>query len=222
MVHNVGDKVSLELFCGTKSFSKVAASNGFDTFTIDIDPKFNPDQCADIQELRVEDIPFDYRNPMIVWASIPCTTFSICSQWKHWEKRGAVYYPKTDEARNGVRLALKTLQLIKDFQPKYWFIENPCGMLRKMPFMVGVGKRRTVTYCRYGDIIRKPTDIWTNCHQWQPRPICRNGSPCHIPSPRKPNGQGSNRGVRNSRAGPVERSVVPVELCLEIIKAVSV
>lgn len=53
------------------------------------------------------------------------------------------------------------LEMIKELQPKYWFIENPRGGLRKMRFMQGL-PRYTVTYCQYGDTRMKPTDIFTN------------------------------------------------------------
>jgi hypothetical protein len=218
----LGERTSLELFCGTKSFSKAAAELGFQTFTVDIDPQHDPDLCADVLALTVKELPPAFQRPRVVWASIPCTVFSICSQWKHWEKRGAVYYPRTEEAREGVKIARRTLDLLAELAPTYWFIENPRGMLRKMPFMAGLGKRRTVTYCRYGDTVRKPTDIWTNCYRWHPLPMCANGSSCHIQSPRKRNGQGSNRGIRDSKADPVERSVVPAALCEEIVKACEV
>ena len=33
---------SLDLFCGTKSFSKIASAKGYETHTLDILEKFNP------------------------------------------------------------------------------------------------------------------------------------------------------------------------------------
>ena len=52
------------------------------------------------------------------------------------------------------------LKLIEELQPKYYFIENPRGGMRKMEWMKGL-PRYTVTYCEYGDNRMKPTDIWT-------------------------------------------------------------
>ncbi len=46
---------TVELFCGTKSFSKVAKTKGMSTFTIDNDPQHNPDLCVSI--LDIEEIP---------------------------------------------------------------------------------------------------------------------------------------------------------------------
>ena len=55
----------------------------------------------------------------------------------------------------------KVLKIIEQRKPTWFFIENPRGLLRKMPFMRDL-MRHTVTYCQYGDTRMKPTDIWTN------------------------------------------------------------
>ena len=71
--------------------------------------------------------------------------------------------------------------------------------------------RYTVTYCQYGEERMKPTDIWTNHPNPQFKPPCKNGSPCHKPSPR-----GSQQGitaVRNKR----ERARIPKALCEHIV-----
>ena len=39
---------TIELFCGTKSFSKVAKEEGHTTFTYDNNPEFKPDVCMDL------------------------------------------------------------------------------------------------------------------------------------------------------------------------------
>jgi hypothetical protein len=106
----------------------------------------------------------------------------------------------------------KTIEVIEYFQPEYWFIENPRGVLRKMPFMERF-KRNTVTYCQYGDERMKPTDIWTNSDKWIPRKMCKNGDPCHVAAPR-----GSRTGTQG-RSNAYERSKIPDQLCLEILKS---
>ena len=65
----------LDLFTGTGSIANVARDLGFEVVSLDIDPKCNPDICADITE-------FDYQSQFepgsfdIIWASPPCQTFS--------------------------------------------------------------------------------------------------------------------------------------------------
>ena len=110
----------------------------------------------------------------------------------------------------------KTLEIIEHFKPKYWFIENPRGMLRKQDFMKDTiskmgGVRNTVTYCQYGDYRMKPTDIWTNCTSWTPKPMCKRGMPCHQASPR-----GSKSGVMRE-SNSYQRSKIPHQLCMDIL-----
>jgi hypothetical protein len=75
------------------------------------------------------------------------------------------------------------LALINELNPRYWFIENPRGGMRKMNFMQEL-PRYTITYCQYGDKRMKPTDIWTNHPAPGFKPPCKNGAPCHEPAPR--------------------------------------
>ncbi len=110
----------------------------------------------------------------------------------------------------------KTIQIVKyylEINPELvFFIENPRGMLRKMPFMQEF-TRHTVWYCQYGDKRAKPTDIWTNSKTWIPKPVCHNGNlNCHHePAPR-----GSKTGTQGLK-GAHERSKIPEQLCEEII-----
>lgn len=195
----------LELFSGTESFSKVARERGHKYFTVDNDKQHNPDLCKDIMDLNIKDIPF---KPDVIWASPPCTCFSVASISSSWIGN---YCPKRVETALGMAYILKTLEIIKKLKPKFWFIENPRGVLRKMAFMEKF-ERKTVTYCQYGDKRMKPTDIWTNCKEWKPKPMCKNGDNCHISAPR-----GFKTGTQGLK-GSIERSVVPKELCEEIIK----
>ena len=96
-----------------------------------------------------------------------------------------------------------------------FFIENPRGMPRKMTFMKEF-KRQTIWYCQYGDDRAKPTDIWTNSTDWIPRPQCKNGNPnCH--HQRAP--RGSKTGTQG-RKGSYERSIIPQDLCIEILNSI--
>jgi hypothetical protein len=193
----------LELFCGTKSVSKVFVRGGAEALTVDFDEQFNPDICADILTLDFKD-RFD-----VVWASPPCTTFSVASIGRHW----ALGNP-SDEAVIGNKILAKTLEIINLTRPKYWFIENPRGMMRTLPIMANLQKR-TVTYCQYGDKRMKPTDIWTNCQHWNPKKACNNGDKCHESAPR-----GARTGTQGLN-GAKDRAVIPEALCEEIFNAVN-
>ena len=197
----------LELFAGSRSFSKVAEEMGMETFTSDFNSFDKIDYVVDILNFNINLIPF---KPDIIWASPPCTTFSIASCYHHWNKDKT---PKTKECKKGIDIVKKTLEIINILKPKYWYIENPRGLLRKMEFMQNVGIRNTVTYCQYGDNRMKPTDIWTNNKNWKPRKMCKNGMPCHESAPR-----GSRTGTQGLK-GNYERSIVPYELCKEILES---
>ena len=129
----------------------------------------------------------------------------------HWGGGIRAYEPKTEAARLSQELVAYTLKLIKELNPtKGWLMENPRGMLRKLPVVSGV-PRITVTYCRYGDSRMKPTDLWGVVPGWIPREMCKNGMPCHEPAPR-----GSKTGTQGLK-GAKERSRVPYELGKEIL-----
>jgi len=205
----------LELFSGTESFSKVAREKGYQTFTIDNDISFHPNLCVDILALDSNLIKVDtsWDNIDIIWASPPCTCFSVASISTHWKGGFRKYIPKTNEAEISLELIKKTLNLIDELSPTFWYIENPIGMLRKMPMMKRLPRRVSVTYCQYGDNRMKPTDIWTNNLSWIPRPKCKNGSPCHESAPR--GSKTGTQGLNNAK----ERAKIPKELCLEILKS---
>ncbi len=199
----------LELYAGSRSIGKVGEKLGFEVFSSDVNNFEGINYVVDILEFDYDKVPFQ---PDVIWASPPCTGFSVAALGYHWTGGKGAYIPRTDTAKLGIELVKKTLEIINHYQPKYWFIENPRGVLRKMEFMQSL-KRHTVTYCQYGDERMKPTDIWTNSDVWVPRPMCKNGDTCHVAAPR-----GSKTGTQG-RSNAYERSKIPEELCFEIIKS---
>ena len=199
----------LELFAGSRSVGKVADQLGWEVFSSDFEAFEGIDYQIDILKFDVSKVPF---KPDIIWASPPCTGFSVAAIGRNWEKTETDAIPKTDTARLGIELVKKTIEIIEHFKPQYFFIENPRGMLRKLE-IVQRFKRQGVTYCQYGDDRMKPTDIWTNSDKWIPRPMCKNGDSCHISAPR-----GSSTGTQGL-ANAYERSKIPEQLCLEILQS---
>ncbi len=201
----------LELFAGSRSIGKVAESLGMDVFSVDWEPFDGINLITDIEYLTKDQIPFI---PDIVWCSPDCSSYSVVAIRTH---RDGIK-PKTEYAEKCDRVNQHFIQLIKEWlviNPNMvFFIENPRGMLRKMPFMQEF-KRHTCWYCVYGDERAKPTDVWTNSQTWTPRPECHNGNKnCHHQSAPR----GSNAG-NQGRKGKVNRSKIPYELCLEILKS---
>ena len=197
----ISKKRVLDLFCGTKSIANVFQSARWETITVDNDPQFSPDIVIDVLKLDPSVLgTFD-----VIWASPPCTAFSVASIGRHW-KKGL----PSDEAILGGALLGKTLELINILRPTLWFIENPRGMMRTLPIMASL-PFHTVTYCQYGDTRMKPTDIWTNASLWVPRPACKNGDSCHVAAPR-----GARTGTQGLK-GAKERARVPDDFCKEIL-----
>jgi hypothetical protein len=199
----------LELFAGSRSIGKEAEKLNFNVFSSDINNFDKIDYVVNILEFDYTKVPF---NPDVIWASPPCTGFSVAALGHHWTGGKNAYIPKTDTAKLGIELAKKTIEIINYYNPKYFFIENPRGLLRKMNFMDNF-IRNTVTYCQYGDNRMKPTDIWTNSNIWTPRKPCKNGDSCHISAPR-----GSRTGTQGLK-GAYERSKIPELLCKEILQS---
>ena len=197
----------LELFAGSCSFSNVAKEFGYKTFTTDIKQFGKIDYVTDIFDFNYNNLPF---NPDIIWASPPCTYFSVGSIGKHWNKD---HTPKSKEALIGLAIVEKTIEIINHLKPKYFIIENPRGKLRKLD-VLSKYNRDTVTYCQYGDNRMKPTDLWHNLDKWNPKPLCKNGMPCHESAPR--GSKTGTQGLKNS----YEKSKVPYELCKEILKTI--
>ena len=195
----------LDLFAGLGGWSRPAIARGDDVVTVDFDERFGTTIVADVLTLSADELGGPYS---LVVASPPCEAFSTLAFGFHWFP-GRV--PKTEKAATSIELVRKTIELVRELDPPFWIIENPVGMLRKLPVVGGL-ERRTVTYCRFGEPFRKPTDLWGG---FPPSldlpPVCRaygplvdvdgipyasdaDGRPCHISAPR-----GSTTGIQGDR-----------------------
>ena len=204
--------IVLELFAGTRSIGKAFEAAGHKVVSIDWDKQFQDiDLYADIGQLTAQQIiELCGGVPDVIWASPDCTTYSVAAMNKHRTKESnGNLTPKTDYAKQCDQINAHVIELIKELKPRFYFIENPRGGMRKMWFMQDI-PRYTVTYCQYGDSRQKPTDIWTNHPDPRFKPPCKPGSPCHTPAPR-----GSSTGTQGLK-NKVERARIPQELCNHI------
>ena len=201
----------LELFAGTRSIGKAFEAKGHEVFSIEWSKDFeNIDLYADILQ--------KFGRPDVIWASPDCSTFSIAAISHHRRKNPDTgnLDPVSEYAKFCDAVDQHVLRLISALSPKYWFIENPRGGMRKMTWMQEL-PRYTVTYCQYEldkpveQRRMKPTDIWTNHPDPQFKPMCKNGAPCHAAAPR-----GSRTGTQGLN-GSRERSVIPAALCQHIV-----
>lgn len=208
--------ITEEWYAGTCSFSKVMRSKGAKTHTVDNDSQFDVDIVADVLTQTLNP------NLDMFWASVPCTACSVASMSHHWVNQDTLTeikrVPKSEMARLTLQLLDHTIKQISQSKPRKWYIENPRGVMRKIidPIFEKYGlqgqyRRVTITYCQYGDTRMKPTDIWTNDFDWQPKPICKNGSPCHESAPR--GSKTGTQGLKNAK----DRSRIPAQLFEEIL-----
>ena len=209
----------LELFAGTRSIGKAFEAAGNEVFSVEWNKDFEDiDLYADILTVTAAEIIERFGKPDVIWASPDCTTFSIAAISHHRRKNPETgnLDPVSEYAKFCDKVDHHVLELIRELDPKFYFIENPRGGMRKMTWMQGL-PRFTLTYCQYEldkpveERRMKPTDIWTNHPDPQFKPMCHRGSPCHAAAPR--GSKTGTQGLKNSK----ERSVIPKMLCEHIV-----
>ena len=98
----------------------------------------------------------------MIWCSPPCTQYSIA--------RSKAKTPRDLEGADAI--VQKCLDIIRFWQPKVWWLENPqTGLLKTRPVIQGL-PYVDLDYCMYGAQYRKRTRLWTNA-AYTPRPLCR-------------------------------------------------
>lgn len=204
----------LDLFAGTKSISDAFERRGHEAYSVDWNKEFDVSLHADVSKLTADDvINLCGGRPDVIWASCDCTTYSIAGISHHRKKNmeNGNLDPVSEYAKFCDMVNQHVLDLIDELKPKYWFIENPRGGMRKMTYMRDL-PRYTVTYCQYGDIRMKPTDIWTNHPNPRFKPMCKNGDPCHERAPR--GSKGGTQGISTVK----DKSKIPKQLCEHIVE----
>ena len=152
----------LDLFTGTGSIKKVCEELNFKVVSLDIDPKFNPDVCADILTFDFQCVwkPGDFD---IIWASPPCQVFSRARQCNIGKTINGETMTRATLERDtinlGVPLLRKTEEIIVYLKPQKWFIENP--YFGSMKNYID-SECYIFDYCMFGFEYRKRTSIWSN------------------------------------------------------------
>ena len=202
----------LELFAGTRSIGRAFEAAGHQVYSVEWSKDFeNIDWYEDIGKITAQDIIERFGHPDVIWASPDCTSYSLAAISHHRRKEAdGTLTPITEYAKFCDKVNAHVIELIKELNPTYYFIENPRGALCNMEFMRGIPKH-LVTYCQYGDTRMKPTHIFTN----YPNPEfkhCKNGDKCHVAAPR--GSQTGTQGIKGAR----DRSRIPDKLCEYIVE----
>lgn len=214
----------LELFAGTRSIGKAFERKGHEVFSVEWDKKHpDIDLYCDIGKLSAEEVLEKFGRPDVCWASPDCSSYSLAAISHH---RDGIE-PKTEYAKFCDAVNSHLMDLLKELKPKYYFIENPVGMMKNMPWLQRFlletgGREHRITYCKYENPWvdengvehkprMKPTNIFTNHPNPNFLPPCKNGDKCHEAEPR-----GSKTGTQGQK-GSVERSRIPDRLCDHIV-----
>jgi len=241
--------LAIDLFSGLRGGGSGFVKLGYRVIGVELNEKVNTEardihhyiedyviSIFDIDEAWCEELIARHGPVKVVWASPPCTGFSVASCGHHWNAPEAdgTRTPKSDKGRLAVQLVEHTLKVIGWLNPDYFWIENPVGILRKLPLLNHL-QHHKITYCRYGEERMKPTDLWGKFPgSWRPRPPCNQrsnragtmihndkeyvpdlqGEPCHVVARR-----GMSTGTQGIK-GNALRSVVAHELSFEVAQSV--
>lgn len=158
----------LELFCGTKSVGQVFEKIGYEIISLDYNPKFNATHTENILTWDYTIYPPDHFD--VIWASPDCRSFSLAGSGKHRSLKNIYGYTEIAELSN--KMIYSLIKILKYFNCKAWFIENPRALLQHYPpftqFIKDVNANKNLVY--YGNYnwgFPKPTNIWSNLTLWE-------------------------------------------------------
>ena len=200
---------ALVLFSGTDSVGRWLRGQGWETVTLDWDPKARADICENLHDWDHTAYPPGYFQ--FVQASPDCTEYSMAMTCR----------PRDLEKAD--KLVQRTLEIVAHFQAPFW-MENPGGaaLLHKRPFMEQWNAFRTeVPYCLYNDF---PYRKLTSC--WVARPLA-DGSwekvvfPTRGKCPHKKHISTAQRSTKDGRHQHTQQELfkIPPDLIADIVHA---
>jgi len=136
---------------GLGGFSEAFLQRGHRVIRLDCNPKFSGVPNTLIADIRAIPLKRNLR-PAVLLMAPDCTHFSVASVYRHWENGS----PKHWGTVENLRQVFWCLDLVDYLNPRYWILENPRGMLRKV-----LGKPVHETFfASFGSLHLKPTDLW--------------------------------------------------------------
>ena len=128
----------LDLFSGMGGFSEAFKQRGHKVTRVDIDPRFEPDICADILNISPSDLRGSGAYDIIL-ASPVCTEFT--RDKLPWFNDGP---PALDQV-------IATKELIAALKPQWWILENVQGSVKWIKPILGHHKKRVGSRYLWGD-----------------------------------------------------------------------
>ena len=142
--------------------------------TLDADPANHPVLCGDVADwetLVARVLPAAARLD-VIWASPPCTAFSVA------RRTGG-----TADVGEALSRALACMDAIHALNPRVWVLENPASGLAALHLQEPMRRyeacRLETSYCHFGAHYRKVTSFWTNLPARLPKP-CTKSRPCRV------------------------------------------
>ena len=180
---------------------------GWETISLDIDPKFHPDLCMDIMDFDQTQFPKNHFS--LVWASPDCRAYSVA--------RSNAKIPRDEAMAASDVLVEKTRQIIDYFSCAYC-IENPASS-RLWKREVSAGLQCVITsYCSFGYAYRKNTKLANNFGLILPRCPGRGLCPQMIGSKHLEHAQCGKGGIYDKQHIRDELHSIPEGLVREIFR----
>ena len=112
-----------DFFAGSGSATKAFEDRGHKVIKVELDEYFEADE-RDILKLTANELIAKYGRPDFIWASPPCTTFSVASCRIYWQKSPNGAIPKDPRVFKALELVQHTINLIKELNPTRGWIIN--------------------------------------------------------------------------------------------------
>lgn len=221
----------LDLFSGLGGWTEAFVDRGHEVTRVDHEKKFSSIPHTIVTDVRMWEPEQSYD---VVLASPPCEAFSVARISRNWiGSKTEPLVPRTKKAVEGMKLVLRTLQLLDEISPTYWWMENPSGAMKRLEMLEGITST-TITHCKYGKHYQKRTDLWGEWPDtWRPIPSCT-GHPRHgtvkmpngmefvLDADGKPCHELSRRGMKTGVQGlkdSATRALIPYPLSLSVCLA---
>lgn len=206
-------RVCVDLFSGLGGFSEAFLKSGWTVYRYDNDKEaFGKIPCThvvDVFDLTPEIIKGAHAQIDIMLLSPPCNCFSPMTIGHYW-KNGT----PDDRAKAAIALVKHALWLKDQIAPRFWVLENPAGMLKRV-----LGPPSVLTWWAAwanpaGPLMPlKTTHLWglLPSIDWPRRP--RTGE--YIAAPR-----GAKLGIQETGLSSAERALVPYNFSMALCESI--